>query len=93
MPDWQSVLVGRPLTRAVCVFTRGVSGLDPNRYKNTAVGESEERQFSTFDSLMSDEERFKDAEPLLIRCHSCKGTVAFAPITDRAVRRLSSFRP
>ncbi|OBZ73519.1 DNA polymerase alpha catalytic subunit [Grifola frondosa] len=56
-------------------------GLDPNRYRSAA--ESEERYFGTLDSLMSDAERFKDAEPFLVRCRSCRGQVAFAPISDR----------
>lgn len=68
-------------------------GLDPNRYKNTVSGESEGRQFVTFDSLMSDEERYKDADPLLIRCRSCQGTVVFAPIVDRTVVFLLKFSP
>ena len=32
---------------------------------------------------MSDDERFKDVDPFLVRCRSCQGEVAFAPIGDR----------
>ncbi|KAH9849847.1 hypothetical protein C2E23DRAFT_887828 [Lenzites betulinus] len=58
-------------------------GLDPNRYRSAAGGEAEERYFGTLDSLMSDAERFKDADPLIIRCRSCKNDVTFAPLADR----------
>lgn len=58
-------------------------GLDASRYR-TSAGESEERSFSTLDSLMSDAERFKDASPFVVRCRSCKGEVAFEPISDRS---------
>lgn len=60
-------------------------GLDASRYR-TSAGESEERYFSTLDSLMSDAERFKDASPFVVRCRSCKGEIAFEPISDRSVR-------
>ena len=61
------------------------AGLDPNRYRSAAAGESEARAFSTLDSLMSDSERFKDCDPFIVRCRSCQGQVAFAPISDRDV--------
>lgn len=67
-----------------------LSGLDPNRYKSAAAGESEERYFSTLDSLMSDDERYKDADPFLVRCRACRGEVAFSPISDRDVRLYAS---
>lgn len=80
MPWCVTVLfVARP------IITQILLGLDPNRYKNTAIGEPEQRHFCTFDSLMSDEERYKDATPFNIRCRSCEGTVEFAPVTDRTV--------
>ena len=51
-----------------------------------STGDSEERQFGTLDSLMSDAERYKDAEPFIVRCRGCQGQVAFEPISDREVR-------
>ncbi|KAL6306263.1 DNA polymerase alpha catalytic subunit [Sparassis latifolia] len=56
-------------------------GLDASRYRSPA--EAEERAFGTLDSLMSDAERFKDTDPFVVRCRSCQGEVAFAPISDR----------
>ena len=42
--------------------------------------------FGTLDSLMSDAQRFKDADPLMVRCRSCKETVPCGPLGDREVR-------
>ncbi|KAH9933419.1 ribonuclease H-like domain-containing protein [Fomitopsis serialis] len=67
-------------------------GLDASRYR-TSTTESEERQFSTLDSLMSDAERYKDAEPFVVRCRSCQGHVAFEPISDRENSLLLSAGP
>ncbi|TFK90825.1 hypothetical protein K466DRAFT_516455 [Polyporus arcularius HHB13444] len=58
-------------------------GLDPNRYRSAAAGESDEVSFGTLDSLMSDAQRFKDADPFMVRCRACKGTVPCVPLSDR----------
>ncbi|KAH9893227.1 hypothetical protein C8Q73DRAFT_836492 [Cubamyces lactineus] len=55
-------------------------GLDPNRYRTVVGGEAEERYFGTLDSLMSDEERFKDMDPFVVRCRSCKGDIPWVPV-------------
>ena len=60
-------------------------GLDPNRYRTIAAGESEEKSFGTLDSLMSDAQRFKDADPFLVRCRSCQNSVPFGPLNEREV--------
>ncbi|KAI0796194.1 hypothetical protein C8Q75DRAFT_863184 [Abortiporus biennis] len=65
-------------------------GLDPNRYKSTTGAEQEGRYFSSLDSLMPDSERFKECEPFIVRCPSCKGEVCFEPIGDREKCLLSS---
>ncbi|KAI0630777.1 hypothetical protein C8Q77DRAFT_225853 [Trametes polyzona] len=57
-------------------------GLDPNRYRTTVGGEAEERYFGTLDSLMSDAERFKDTDPFVVRCRSCRNDVSFTPLTN-----------
>ncbi|CCM02599.1 uncharacterized protein FIBRA_04702 [Fibroporia radiculosa] len=67
-------------------------GLDASRYR-TSAGESEERYFGSFDSLISDAERFKDCDPFIVRCRSCQGQVAYAPISDRGSTLLSSAGP
>ncbi|KDQ50145.1 hypothetical protein JAAARDRAFT_74363 [Jaapia argillacea MUCL 33604] len=58
-------------------------GLDPNRYRSTGSGESEERYFSTLDSQISDSERYRDCTPFTVRCASCQGEMPFAPVNDR----------
>ncbi|KAK2465466.1 hypothetical protein APHAL10511_002358 [Amanita phalloides] len=57
-------------------------GLDPQRYRNSTSAGSNELIFATFDSQISDAERFKDAAPLILRCRSCQGELGFAPIHD-----------
>ncbi|EKM50078.1 uncharacterized protein PHACADRAFT_213841 [Phanerochaete carnosa HHB-10118-sp] len=64
-------------------------GLDPSRYRNATGTESEGRHFGSLDSLMSDAERFKDSEPLLMRCRACKAETAFSPIDDRSASMLT----
>jgi hypothetical protein len=44
-----------------------------------------EKQFFTFESQISDKERFREAEPLSLRCMSCEGTFAFDGIQDNSV--------
>lgn len=61
-------------------------GLDPSRYRNTTVTDTEARQFSSLDTLMSDAEKYKDAAPFIVRCRGCQGEVMFSPVTDRQVR-------
>ncbi|KXN86712.1 DNA polymerase alpha catalytic subunit [Leucoagaricus sp. SymC.cos] len=58
-------------------------GLDPLRFRSTTSGGSDERAFIPLDSLLSDQERFKDATPFLLHCRSCKGQLSFSPINDR----------
>ncbi|KAF8621892.1 hypothetical protein AX15_007444 [Amanita polypyramis BW_CC] len=57
-------------------------GLDPEQFRNSAFAESAEQIFATFDSQISDAERFKDAAPFIIRCRGCQGELSFAPIHD-----------
>jgi DNA polymerase alpha subunit A len=57
-------------------------GLDPNRYKSSTA-EGGERSFVTLDSLLSDAARYRECDPFLVRCRSCEGTLAFAPMHDR----------
>ena len=60
-------------------------GLDPNRYRSTTTTGSDDRAFGSLDSLMSDKERYKDADRFVVRCRSCQGQIEFAPVSDRAV--------
>ncbi|KIP07458.1 hypothetical protein PHLGIDRAFT_71117 [Phlebiopsis gigantea 11061_1 CR5-6] len=65
-------------------------GLDPNRYRSTAAAESDDRHFGSLDSLMSDKERYKDADRFVVRCRSCQGQSEFAPVSDRTNSILTS---
>ncbi|KII85843.1 hypothetical protein PLICRDRAFT_298164 [Plicaturopsis crispa FD-325 SS-3] len=58
-------------------------GLDPGRFRNPTSGESTEISFSNLDSQLSDKERFKNAEPFLVRCRNCEGQLPFVPFFDR----------
>lgn len=54
-------------------------GLDPTRYVSQSQS-VHERQFFTLESQISDEERFRDAEKLSIKCPSCAVTFEFEGI-------------
>ena len=55
-------------------------GLDAARY--TAAAEAGEKQFFTFESQVSDKERFKDAEPLALRCPFCETCFHYDGISE-----------
>lgn len=40
---------------------------------------------TSLDSQVSDAERFRNSEPLLVRCRGCKGQMSFSPIWEREV--------
>ncbi|EIW68554.1 hypothetical protein TREMEDRAFT_31892 [Tremella mesenterica DSM 1558] len=57
-------------------------GLDPTRYATHTGGEVTEKQFFTFESQISDKERFKDASPLSLRCIGCHSVSNFEGLLD-----------
>ncbi|KAI0321598.1 hypothetical protein OF83DRAFT_251189 [Amylostereum chailletii] len=57
-------------------------GLDPGRYRTIVAGETEERAFGTLDSQVSDAERYREADPFMVRCRSCDTHTAFAHMSD-----------
>ncbi|ORY24867.1 hypothetical protein BCR39DRAFT_312260 [Naematelia encephala] len=58
-------------------------GLDPTRYASTSGGgEVAEKQFYTFESQISDKERFRDADALRLRCMSCEAESSFEGLID-----------
>ncbi|RSH90080.1 DNA-directed DNA polymerase alpha catalytic subunit pol1 [Saitozyma podzolica] len=57
-------------------------GLDPSRYSSSHTGEAAERQFFTFESQISDKERFKEADPLSVRCMACESSFAFEGLLE-----------
>lgn len=63
------------------------SGLDPARYAQTSVSTHEEKQFFTFESQISDKERFKDSETLVLRCSACEGSFGYEGLLENTVSR------
>ncbi|KAF7309528.1 DNA polymerase [Mycena indigotica] len=57
-------------------------GLDPQRYRTSTSTSSEEHNFLSLDARVTDSERFKDADPFVVRCRKCKVESDFAPIYD-----------
>ncbi|KAK8846576.1 hypothetical protein IAR55_005662 [Kwoniella newhampshirensis] len=57
-------------------------GLDPSRYTSNVTGEAREKEFFTFESQISDKERFREAEPLRLRCPSCEITFSCEGLLD-----------
>lgn len=57
-------------------------GLDPQRYRSFTSATSNEVVFASFESQLSDKERFKDAAPFTVRCRGCQGQLSFAPIHE-----------
>ena len=47
--------------------------------------ETGEKQFFSFESQISDKERFKDAVPLSVRCMGCEGSFAFDGLLENQV--------
>ncbi|KDQ26754.1 hypothetical protein PLEOSDRAFT_1105655 [Pleurotus ostreatus PC15] len=71
-------------------------GLDPNRYSysQTQMGEGGmEAAFSPLDAQISDQERYKDATPFMVKCRGCKGQVAYAPMYERSASILQPAGP
>ncbi|WOO77500.1 DNA polymerase alpha catalytic subunit [Vanrija pseudolonga] len=67
-------------------------GLDPSRYASSN-NEVQERAFFTFESQITDKERFKEASPLTLRCASCEGTFTFEGVQADGSDRVAVLRP
>lgn len=52
-------------------------GLDASKFQSAPTAGSQERDFVSFASLISDKERFRDADPFLLECKDCHGTFEF----------------
>jgi DNA polymerase alpha subunit A len=63
------------------VFT----GLDPARYRTQNSDAIIDREFFTFESQISDKERFKEADPLMLRCPACEATFNFEGLLEDTV--------
>lgn len=66
-------------------------GLDPTRFQNNSNSAFQEKEIFTFSSQISDKERFRDADPLTLRCRACKSVFVFNPIVEdmESVSRIS----
>ena len=64
---------------AVCL------GLDANKYKQATLTKLEEEELHTLDSLLSDQERFKDVQKWSPTCNYCKQANDFAGIVKITV--------
>jgi DNA polymerase alpha subunit A len=71
--------------------TADLPGLDPARYASNTGGQMAEKQFFTFESQISDKERFKDVDPLSLRCPSCQGSFAFEGLLEDTVSHCQAF--
>ncbi|TIC20656.1 hypothetical protein E3Q13_00361 [Wallemia mellicola] len=57
-------------------------GLDPARFQNHSAGNSNDKEFQTLESQMSDKERFRNAEKFSIRCPGCTEHTEFGSMLD-----------
>jgi hypothetical protein len=90
--DWLNALVQSTFSWWLVVQLIVIDiGLDPGRYRNSSSGRANEWEFFSLDSQRSDMDRFRDADPFLVRCRHCEAQQSFSPITDRDVRFLSLF--
>lgn len=66
-------------------------GLDPTRFQNHSNSAFQEKEIFTFSSQISDKERFRDTDPLTLRCRACKSVFVFNPIVEdmESVSRVS----
>ncbi|KAG0267938.1 DNA-directed DNA polymerase alpha catalytic subunit pol1 [Linnemannia exigua] len=49
-------------------------GLDTSKFRSAIRSDAQDQELQTLGSQLSDAERYKDAEPLEIRCRSCQST-------------------
>lgn len=57
-------------------------GLDPARFQKSTILTNNEKEFYTFQSQVSDQERFKECDPLLLRCRHCKTDLLFSSLAE-----------
>ncbi|EJD07472.1 uncharacterized protein FOMMEDRAFT_137775 [Fomitiporia mediterranea MF3/22] len=68
-------------------------GLDPGRFRSHYNGDSDDRAFGTLESQMPDNVRFKDCDPLTIRCRKCEGEMPFTHISERGTSIIQTSGP
>jgi DNA polymerase alpha subunit A len=61
-----------------------VLGLDPSRFRGVETTVEAEREFHSFESQISDAERFRLCEPLKLKCRLCKEESAFGGMMDNS---------
>lgn len=65
-------------------------GLDPNRFRAQQAVIESEREFHSFESQISDAERFRLCSPLMLRCRACKQENRFGGLLDNEVSYMQS---
>lgn len=82
--------LGKPFSSPVDAtrspLTFNMSGLDSSRFQQQSIAAETEREFSTLDSQISDAERFRDVEPLRLKCRHCGSDGVFGGLLDDPVR-------
>lgn len=82
---WLSVWVSLPplvLVGAMGSKLEDCPGLDPTKFQNASVANVVEKDYVTFASQLSDQDRFREAAPLPVRCKACKAEVVFRPLLE-----------
>ena len=59
-----------------------IPGLDPARYHKTAIVSTHDKEFFTFQSQISDKERFRDCERLILHCRGCRSDLPMFSIAE-----------
>lgn len=59
-------------------------GLDPNRFRTQQTSIESEREFHSFESQISDAQRFALCEPLNLRCRACKHEQTFGGLLENS---------
>ncbi|KAG5220024.1 DNA-directed DNA polymerase alpha catalytic [Salix suchowensis] len=75
-----------PPIQRLCEY---IEGTDKARLAESLDPDGEggmDAAFSPLDAQISDQERYKDATPFMVKCRGCKGQVAYAPMYERSVR-------
>lgn len=49
-------------------------GLDTSKFRSVVRSDTQDQELQTLGSQLSDAERYKDAEPLELRCRGCQST-------------------
>jgi hypothetical protein len=63
-------------------------GLDTSKFRSLVRSDTQDQELQTLGSQLSDAERYKDAEPLELRCRGCQATFACSSLMMEKVTTL-----